>query len=262
MRRSLCVLLLCAAVLVAGACSKNGKPEPAAAGGSAAPATGDPATVEDQKTIYAMGRLAAEQLDAFAFNEDEREKFMQGIRDQLEHKGEPVKSEEYAQRINALTQSRLAILATNERKKGEAHLAKAAAEAGAQKLPSGVIYQEVQAGTGPSPRPMDGVRVQLKLSDVDGNVLENSLERGQPVNLIVGSVIPCLSEGLQRMKKGGKAKFTCPGETAFGNQSSSPKIKPGQTLVFETELLEIVPDAARQAAAGQQGGPQGQAPVR
>jgi FKBP-type peptidyl-prolyl cis-trans isomerase FkpA len=259
--RSWYVLSVCAmsaAVLLAGACSKNGKPE--AAAGEPAAAPGDPATVEDQKTIYAMGRLAAEQLDAFAFNEDEKAKFLQGIQDQLDHKGEPVKAEDYAQRINALTQSRLAILAGNERKKGDAFLAKAAGEPGAQKLPSGAIYQEVEAGTGPSPRPMDGVRVQLKLSDVDGNVLENSLDRGQPVNLIVGSVIPCLSEGLQRMKKGGKAKFVCPGDSAFGNQSSSPRIKPGQALVFETELLEIVPDAAKQV--GQGGGPQGQAPTK
>jgi FKBP-type peptidyl-prolyl cis-trans isomerase len=252
--RLACVLFVCAVLCLAGACSKA---ENAPAEGAAAPATpaGDPATVEDQKTIYAMGRLAAEQLDAFAFNEAEREQFVNGVRDQLEKKGDAVKPEDYAQRINALTQSRLAILATNERKKGEAFVVKAAAETGAEKLPSGMIFTELQPGTGPSPKPMDGVRAQLKLSDVDGNVIENSMERGQPVNLIVGSVIPCLSQGLQKMKAGGKAKFVCPAEIAYGNQAPS-KIKPGQTLVFEVELLEVVPDAAKQAAA-QQGQGQG-----
>jgi FKBP-type peptidyl-prolyl cis-trans isomerase len=252
--RLACVLFVGAALCLAGACSKA---ENAPAEGAApATPTGDPATVEDQKTIYAMGRLAAEQLDAFAFNEAEREQFVNGVRDQLEKKGDAVKPEDYAQRVNALTQSRLAILATNERKKGEAYVVKAAAESGAEKLESGMIFTEVQAGTGASPKPQDGVRAQLKLSDVDGNVIENSMERGQPVNLIVGTVIPCLSQGLQKMKAGGKAKFVCPAEIAYGNQAPS-KIKPGQTLVFEVELVEVVPDAAKQAAAQQQGQAQG-----
>jgi FKBP-type peptidyl-prolyl cis-trans isomerase len=151
-----------------------------------------------------------------------------------------------------VTQSRLAVLATNERKKGEAYIAKAAAEPGARKLPSGLIYTEVSAGTGPTPKPGDGVRTQLKLTDVDGNVIESSLERGEPVGLIVGAAIPCLSQGFQQMKSGGKSKFVCPAEIAYGNQSPSTKIKPGQTLVFEVELLEVVPDAARKMSAAQQ----------
>ena len=255
MSRSACALFLCVALGLTAACSKTPKPEGEASANPAAPAA-DAAVVEDQKTIYAMGRLAAEQLDAFAFNEAEREQFMSGVRDELEHKGDAVKEEEYLERIKALTQSRLAILATNERKKGEAYLATAAAQTGAQKLPSGMIYTEVQAGTGPSPKPMDGVRVQLKLTDVDGKVIESSLERGEPVHLIVGSAIPCLSQGFQKMKSGGKAKFVCPAETAYGNQAPS-KIKPGQTLVFETELLEVVPDAAKRLAA-EQGAQRGQ----
>lgn len=251
------LLLVCAALGAAAACSKTGNAPAEGAATPAASAPGDPATVEDQKTIYAMGRLAAEQLDGFAFNEEEREQFLKGVRDQLEHAGDPIKSDDYAQRIQTLTQSRLAILATNERKKGEAYVEKVSGESGAQKLPSGMVYREVQAGTGATPKPMDGVRAQLKLSDVDGNVLENSMDRGgQPVSLIVGSVLPCLSQGLQKMKAGGKATFICPAETAYGNQSPSGKIKPGQTLVFDVELLEVVPDAAKRMAAEQGGAPQ------
>ncbi|HEX5044531.1 MAG TPA: FKBP-type peptidyl-prolyl cis-trans isomerase [Candidatus Polarisedimenticolaceae bacterium] len=253
MSRSARFLSLSILLCLAAACSKT--PEVPAESAAEPAKTQDPATVEDQKTIYAMGRLAAEQLEAFAFNEEEREQFMKGVRDQLEGKGEPLKAQDYAQRINGLTQSRLAILATNEKKKGDAYVVKAAAEPGVQKLPSGMIYKEVQAGTGPSPRPMDGVRLQLKLSDIDGKVIENSLERGQPVSLIVGSVVPCLSQGLQQMKAGGKAHFVCPAETAYGNQTPDAKIKPGQTLVFDVELLEVVPDAAKKMAAGQGGQP-------
>ena len=255
MSRPLRLLSLAVLLCLAAACSKTPKP---AAENAAAPAQPqDPATVEDQKTIYAMGRMAAEQLEAFAFNEAEREQFLKGVRDQLESKGEPVKASEYAQRINALTQSRLTILATNERKKGEAYLEKAAAAGGAQKLPNGMVYKEIQAGNGASPKPMDGARLQLKLSDIDGKVIENSLERGQPVSIIVGSVFPCLSQGLQKMKAGGKAQLVCPPDLAYGNQSPDPKIKPGQTLVFDLELLEVVPDAAKRASAGQ-GAPTGQ----
>ena len=255
MSRSLRFLSLGVLLCLAAACSKTPK---APAENAAAPAQNqDPATVEDQKTIYAMGRMSAESLEALAFNEGERDQFLKGVRDQLEHKGEPLKEQDYAQRIKTLTQSRLAIVATNERKKGEAYLEKAAAQSGAQKLPSGMIYKEVQAGTGAVPKPMDGVRLQLKLSDTEGKVLESSLERGEPVNLIVGSVFPCLAQGLQKMKAGGKAQFICPSDLAYGNQSPDPKIKPGQTLVFDVELLEVVPDAAKRASAGQ-GAPPGQ----
>jgi FKBP-type peptidyl-prolyl cis-trans isomerase len=66
------------------------------------------------------------------------------------------------------------------------------------------------------------------------------VQRGEPAVFPLNGVIKCWTEGVGLMKVGGKAKLTCPSDIAYGDQGSPPKIKPGSTLVFDVELLEIV----------------------
>jgi FKBP-type peptidyl-prolyl cis-trans isomerase FkpA len=121
---------------------------------------------------------------------------------------------------------------------------KAAAEPGAQKTASGLIYKEVKAGSGAQPKATDIVKVHYTGTFIDGKVFDSSVNRGEPVEFPLGQVIPCWTEGVGKMKTGGKAKLTCPADIAYGDQGRPPVIPGGATLVFEVELLEVKSPAA------------------
>ncbi|MCX5797041.1 MAG: FKBP-type peptidyl-prolyl cis-trans isomerase [Elusimicrobia bacterium] len=118
-------------------------------------------------------------------------------------------------------------------------LDKSAKEAGAKAFPSGLIYKEIKAGTGASPKAADTVKVHYTGTFPDGKVFDSSVQRGQPTEFPLGGVIPCWTEGIQKMKVGGKAKLICPASIAYGDEGR-PGIPGGATLVFEVELLDIV----------------------
>jgi FKBP-type peptidyl-prolyl cis-trans isomerase FkpA len=116
---------------------------------------------------------------------------------------------------------------------------KAAAEPGAVKTPSGMVYRELTPGTGASPKATDTVKVNYRGTLVDGTEFDSSYKRNEPATFPLNRVIPCWTEGVQRMKIGGKSKLTCPSNLAYGDQGSPPTIPGGATLVFEVELLGI-----------------------
>jgi len=97
----------------------------------------------------------------------------------------------------------------------------------------------IKAGTGPTPKPSDTVKVHYHGTLTDGTVFDSSVQRGQPATFQLSGIIPCWKEGLQLMKVGGKSRLVCPPELAYGDRGAPPRIKPGATLVFEVELLEI-----------------------
>jgi FKBP-type peptidyl-prolyl cis-trans isomerase FkpA len=78
----------------------------------------------------------------------------------------------------------------------------------------------------------------------DGKVFDSSVQRGQPAVFGLTGVIPCWTEGLQKMKVGGKAKLTCPSEIAYGERGHPPTIPGGAVLTFEVELIDIEPPQA------------------
>jgi FKBP-type peptidyl-prolyl cis-trans isomerase FkpA/FKBP-type peptidyl-prolyl cis-trans isomerase FklB len=98
----------------------------------------------------------------------------------------------------------------------------------------------LKVGTGPSPAATDKVKVHYHGTLTDGTVFDSSVQRGEPITFPLDGVIGCWTEGVQKMKVGGKARLVCPSETAYGERGAPPRIKPGATLVFEVELLEIV----------------------
>ena len=119
------------------------------------------------------------------------------------------------------------------------YLAKAAAEPGAVKTASGLIYFEMRAGTGASPRSTQTVKVNYRGTLINGKEFDSSYKRNMPIEFPLNQVIPCWTEGVQKMKVGGKSKLVCPSSIAYGDRGSPPVIPGGATLIFEVELLGI-----------------------
>ena len=118
-------------------------------------------------------------------------------------------------------------------------IAKAAAEKGAVKTDSGMVYQSLTEGKGASPKATDIVQVHYKGTFPDGKEFDSSYKRGQPTEFPLNRVIKCWTEGVQRMKVGGKAKLTCPPSLAYGEKGAGGVIPPNATLQFEVELISI-----------------------
>ena len=117
--------------------------------------------------------------------------------------------------------------------------AAAAKEEGAVLTPSGLVYRSLKDGNGASPTASDKVTVHYKGTFPDGREFDSSYKRGQPIDFPLNRVIACWTEGVQRMKVGGKAKLTCPPEIAYGSRGAGSAVPPNATLLFEVELLGI-----------------------
>lgn len=121
----------------------------------------------------------------------------------------------------------------------EEFTAKAAAEPGAVKTSSGLIYRELKAGTGTSPKATDIVTVNYRGTLTNGTEFDSSYKRNEPLTVALNQLIPCWIEGIQKMKVGGKSNLVCPSSIAYGDGGSPPVIPGGATLNFEVELLKV-----------------------
>jgi FKBP-type peptidyl-prolyl cis-trans isomerase FkpA len=121
--------------------------------------------------------------------------------------------------------------------------ADAAAEAGKEKgavvTASGLVYRAIKEGDGPTPQATDTVKVHYRGTFPDGREFDSSFKRGEPAQFPLDKVIKCWTEGVQRMKVGGKAKLTCPPGIAYGTRGAGGVIPPNATLQFEVELIGI-----------------------
>ena len=104
---------------------------------------------------------------------------------------------------------------------------------------SGLVYQSLKEGAGDSPKATDTVKVHYKGMFLDGKEFDSSYKRGEPTEFPLNRVIPCWTEGVQRMKPGGKAKLTCPPGIAYGAGGAGGVIPPNATLNFEVELVSV-----------------------
>jgi FKBP-type peptidyl-prolyl cis-trans isomerase FkpA len=194
---------------------------------------------EDEKAAYAAGAMLGRNLAALSLSPSELEAAKRGLSDVASGKTPAVDLQAYEPKVMAMMQSRRASKAVGEKEKGKAFCENVAKETGASAAPSGLVFKSLKPGSGPNPRPTDVVRVHYRGTFIDGNEFDSSIKRGQPAEFALNGVIPCWTEGVQKMKVGEKARLVCPSDIAYGDQGR-PGIPGGATLDFEVELLDIV----------------------
>jgi len=194
---------------------------------------------DEQKTFYAIGMVLAREVSVFNLSPAETELVKKGFADATSGKKPAVDLEAFGPKIQELAQSRRQAFGEKQAAAGKSFLEKAAAEKGAVKTESGMVYLSQKDGGGPNPTASDTVKVHYRGTLTDGTEFDSSYRRGQPAEFPLGQVIKCWTEGLQKMKVGGKAKLVCPPSIAYGDKGAGGAVPPNATLVFEVELLEI-----------------------
>ncbi|MBX7099964.1 MAG: FKBP-type peptidyl-prolyl cis-trans isomerase [Myxococcaceae bacterium] len=222
-------------------------PPPGGAPGGApgmmgAPPPAAPLTADDRKkALYAVGASIGKSLgNDFAPSADELKEIIKGLTDAATGKKLALTPEEYFPKVQQMIKDRREVRGAEEKKKGQDFLTKAAAEKGAEKTASGLIYSATKVGTGAQPTAADTVKVHYRGTLIDGTEFDSSYKRNAPIDFPLGNVIKCWTEGVAKMKVGGKAKLVCPSDIAYGPNGSPPVIPPNATLVFEVELLDVV----------------------
>jgi FKBP-type peptidyl-prolyl cis-trans isomerase FkpA len=199
----------------------------------------NPPKTEEEKTLYAIGLIVAQQISTFSLTPAELEMVKQGMTDAVTGKKPVVEVEAYNPKVQALANVRRNAQGEKLAAEAKTFVEKAAKEKGAVKTASGLIYLAQKEGSGSSPVASDKVKVHYNGALVNGVVFDSSYKRGQPAEFPLNGVIKCWTEGLQMMKPGGKAKLVCPPEIAYGDRGAGGLIPPQATLVFDVELLEV-----------------------
>ncbi len=214
-------------------------PSPAPAAAPAADTSGG--MTEDEKTLYTLGLMLGRNLPAWSLTPAEMAVVTRGLNDMATGGTPLVDLNTYMPKVQQMSKDRATARAAAEKAKSEPFIAAAAKEPGAVTSPTGLVFRSVQEGTGAVPALTDLVKVHYTGTLIDGKVFDSSVQRGQPAEFPLNGIIPCWTEGLQKMKVGGKAKLVCPSSIAYGDQGRPGVIPPGATLVFDVELLEARP---------------------
>ena len=194
-------------------------------------------TTDDDKIVYSLGLSIYRSLGQFDLSPAEMEIVRQALTDAAADKP-AVDINEWGPKIDTFASARASRVAAREKEGSAAYLTKAAAEAGAQKTDSGLIYRELRPGTGASPKATDTVKVNYRGTLTNGTEFDSSYKRNMPAEFPLNGVIKCWTEGVQKMRVGGKSSLVCPSDLAYGDQGR-PSIPGGATLIFEVELLEV-----------------------
>jgi len=194
---------------------------------------------DEQKTFYALGLLLGDDVKVFALTPEELAFVKAGLTDAASGTKPQVDLDTFGPKVNDLARKRAASGADEAKRKGQEFADKVALEKDATKTASGIVVRTITAGTGASPTAADMVRVHYEGKLVDGTVFDSSIKRNEPAEFPLGGVVPCWTEALQLMKKGGRSQIVCPAALAYGDRGSPPVIPPGSTLSFEVELLDF-----------------------
>lgn len=195
-----------------------------------------------QKASYGIGLNMGKSLAQEGMDDLDSKAVALGIEDAVGKKDQKLKDEELVEAFSALqkrSEERLAKMSEEASAAGKKFLEENGKKDGVVTTASGLQYQIIKKADGAQPKPTDVVTVHYEGKLIDGKVFDSSVERGSPIDLPVGGVIPGWVEGLQLMHVGEKVKLFIPSDLAYGAQSPSPAIPANSVLVFDLELLGI-----------------------
>lgn len=192
---------------------------------------------------YVMGRTNADTLKDINLDA-----FIEGLKQGSTGQKSSLTDQEMAQALTKYkkqSESKQLIefqkLAAENLKSGQQFLQENAKKAGIVTRPTGLQYQVIQQGQGKTPKATSKVKVHYEGRLINGTVFDSSIARNQAVEFQVSQVIPGWTEGLQLMKEGAKYRFFIPADLAYGEIGSGDAIEPNSTLIFDVELLKVLP---------------------
>ena len=199
------------------------------------------------KLSYALGLGIGRQLAQMGAEDLNIDDFSQAIKDILTGK-EPQVSDQEAQKLvttffeeqEAKQRAAAAEKYKDNKEKGEAWLANKAMEEGVVALPSGLLYQVLNEGSGKKPTADDTVECHYEGRLIDGTVFDSSYKRGESATFPLNGVIAGWTEGVQLMSEGAKYRFFIPYQLAYGERGAGAAIPPFAALVFDVELIKVL----------------------
>jgi len=202
---------------------------------------------EDDRLSYSLGMLIGDRILKQYSEEIDYFVLLEGMRAQHQGKETAITMEEAHMAMQASEEKAAAIAAEKAKEEsakaialGQAFMLQNKSAEGVMTTDSGIQYQVLTAAEGPKPKATDKVKVHYKGTTIDGTTFDSSYDRGEPAEFGLNQVIPGWTEGVQLMSVGSKYKFVIPSNLAYGDQGAGSSIGPGETLVFEVELLEIL----------------------
>ena len=194
----------------------------------------------EQKASYALGASNGEQFKNIGLKLDP-DMYMKGLKDGLAGQNllTPEQMQEAFGLLDQMVKENQEKMLKEEKAAGAAFLAKNKQEPGVKETASGLQYKVIKEGTGKHPNATDQVKVHYTGTLLDGTVFDSSVERGEPITFPLNGVIAGWTEGLQLMSEGSKYILYIPSDLGYGDRGTQG-IKPGATLIFEVELLEVI----------------------
>ena len=194
---------------------------------------------QEEKISYALGANIGESFKQQGI-EVVMDQFIKGFNDGKngQNKFTQAEMEQIFNEFQKMMQQKQMSMVDEEKAKGAAFLAENKKKEGVIETPSGLQYKVVKMGTGAKPSATDKVKVHYHGTLLDGTVFDSSVQRGEPITFGLNQVIAGWTEGVQLMPVGSKFIFYIPSNLAYGDRAAG-SIKPGSTLIFEVELLDI-----------------------
>ena len=216
-----------------------------------AASTGKADSADAGRIPYSYGYELGKKLADLTFTDTETTQILAGLGDAMQGRKAPYDPDKYGEQIRAMIEGHLAAKLAKDKATGQAFGEKFAKEEGGKPLTGGGWYKILKQGTGASPAPEDTVKVGYEGKLLDGTVFDASARHGGSATFQLNGVIPCWTNGVAKMKVGGKAKLVCPSDVAYGDRGEPRAgIAGGATLIFTVELLEVTKAGAKTPAAG------------